>query len=537
MCAQASQSHGIFRAFTGVHIIGGAEINCDDVNINRLPDFKVEGGSIFKGGVAALDDVCVLGSIYGNITGNFSGTLLGNIVVEGELDVGGNITAIDGMIANLETDVLCVTDELFVDVISSKEEQMINIGNIELAGNIIPEADIVYTLGSSTHKFKTVYTEDLVVSGVVSGNLNVDLGNITSLTLETLTANVIESNIVCINTELLTDIIGPKTGNGIFVDGNVLPTGNIATDLGSNALRWQNIYTQDLIVSNIHGYGPITIETDVLPSLDLTYSFGSQERRWNTIFANEIDVVSNLTANVVTTDVMNANVGCVTEIQTGLIVSKGGSGDIFLSGNIIPTSGSPYSIGNTTNKIENIVVNDLVVCGTLSGNVNIDTGNIANLTLELLTSNIVCVNNDIQVDVINEKTMDNGVSIDGVILKDLNVTSEVLTANIIDTPYLLDYKRVIVNTNMYNITQSDDIIAVTSTTLGTVTLVLPLINTMFRKRKKFTIVDEGGHAGANAITIMTSGSDTIFTGTSWMLNGDFNAVQLYSNEIDKWFAI
>jgi len=92
-------------------------------------------------------------------------------------------------------------------------------------------------------------------------------------------------------------------------------------------------------------------------------------------------------------------------------------------------------------------------------------------------------------------------------------------------------------TPTYSIDQTDDIIAGKATANGLVTLTLTLIDSLVNKRKRYAIVDEAGHAGSNAIVIATSPGDKIFAGTSWMLGGDFNAVQIYSDEVDNWYAI
>ena len=197
MFSQASDSQGISRVFSGVHIIGGVDIDCNNLISQRLPDLKTKGGAFFGGSVAIMGDMCISGTLTGNVGGNLSGNLMGDISVEGDLDIGGNLTVMDGIISNLETDILCVNEELFVDFISPKDGTVINIANIQLEGNIIPEQDLTYDLGSPTHKFKTIYTDDIVICGSVSGNLNIDLSNVTSLTLETLTSNVITANTGC----------------------------------------------------------------------------------------------------------------------------------------------------------------------------------------------------------------------------------------------------------------------------------------------------------------------------------------------------
>jgi hypothetical protein len=619
----ASADKGVSRAFTSVHLIGGIDINagdtCAGTHVHRLPDLKTEGGAIFKGSVAVLGDMCIAGTVTGNVGGNLSGNLMGDISVEGDFDVGGNLTAMDGTIANLESDVVCINDELFVDMISPKTGNVIDLGNVlvddititgtitggNISGNLsninsltlqtltsnvinantvcVNNEILVDTLNpktGSTIDLGNVVVDDIIVNGMLSGNIVFDVGNITMLALESVTANIVEGNTVCVNTELQTNLITPKSGNVISVGAHVHPVGNVVYDLGSASNRWKNIYANEILISNIDGLSPITAKTDFIPSDDLQHDLGIATLRWKTICVGDIDNAGNLNGNIVTgnsaafsqniaanivignviisdningtgngvviegvlaldstltANVMSANIGCFEEAQIGMLAPKNPGNDVLLSGNIIPQPGQTIVFGNSTNKVDQIYVNDIVVCGTLSGNVNVGVGNA--IVTDNVTANLVCVNNEIQTDTINEKTFSAGVTVDGVLHQDSNVSASIVSSYITEASLMFDYKRTVVNTNTYAVLQTDDIIAVKATANGTVTLTLPLISSLVRKRKRYAIVDEAGHAGANAIIIATSGSDRIFAGTSWMLGGDFNAVQIYSDEVDNWFAL
>lgn len=91
--------------------------------------------------------------------------------------------------------------------------------------------------------------------------------------------------------------------------------------------------------------------------------------------------------------------------------------------------------------------------------------------------------------------------------------------------------RTIVSTSTYTIKSTDVQIAVTYTPTGTVTLTLPSASTL----AEFSITDEGGNAGTNNITIDRDGSDTILGDTSFIINGDYNSIRLYSNGGTAWF--
>lgn len=98
----------------------------------------------------------------------------------------------------------------------------------------------------------TNLSSTLVVSGNVSGgNLNV-------------TGNIVDSGALSIITSSNGNIALVPNGTGvvtssanIFVTGFVNPAASSTYDLGTTALRWRNIYTNDLQLSN--GIGDYTI--------------------------------------------------------------------------------------------------------------------------------------------------------------------------------------------------------------------------------------------------------------------------------------
>lgn len=94
-----------------------------------------------------------------------------------------------------------------------------------------------------------------------------------------------------------------------------------------------------------------------------------------------------------------------------------------------------------------------------------------------------------------------------------------------------DYKRTIVNAATYTILSSDDIISVTYTVTGTCTLTLPNIT----QKKIYTIIDEGGNAATNNITINADGSDTIVGTSSLVINGNYGSVVIYNDDISSWY--
>ena len=96
------------------------------------------------------------------------------------------------------------------------------------------------------------------------------------------------------------------------------------------------------------------------------------------------------------------------------------------------------------------------------------------------------------------------------------------------------FNRIIVNTNSYTLQEDDDLIGVGYTTTGIVSINLPAINSL-TTTKSYTIVDEGGNANTNNITINTNGLDTIIGNSNIVLSENYNAVTIYHNGVSKWF--
>jgi hypothetical protein len=93
--------------------------------------------------------------------------------------------------------------------------------------------------------------------------------------------------------------------------------------------------------------------------------------------------------------------------------------------------------------------------------------------------------------------------------------------------------RTPVNTSTYTVLQTDILVGVTYTITGTVTITLPLAS-IFTNRP-LHIVDEGGNAQNNNITIVTTGGDTIVGQSSALINLNYMALGLYSNGTNAWF--
>lgn len=96
----------------------------------------------------------------------------------------------------------------------------------------------------------------------------------------------------------------------------------------------------------------------------------------------------------------------------------------------------------------------------------------------------------------------------------------------------------IAKTVSYNLAATDCIIGA-NTTGGAITLTLPLANSVgdTTHALAYIIVDEGGAALVNNITVATSGGNTISGGlTSLLINTNGGILRLYSNGVSKWIV-
>ncbi len=94
--------------------------------------------------------------------------------------------------------------------------------------------------------------------------------------------------------------------------------------------------------------------------------------------------------------------------------------------------------------------------------------------------------------------------------------------------------RTVINTSTYTLASTDVLAAVTYTTTGNCTLTLPVANTL-SSGKSFYIVDEGGNALQNNITVNTDGGDTLNGDTGLILNQNYESIGIYTDATTSWF--
>jgi|6_EtaG_2_1085325.scaffolds.fasta_scaffold10940_2 6-phosphogluconolactonase/glucosamine-6-phosphate isomerase/deaminase len=96
------------------------------------------------------------------------------------------------------------------------------------------------------------------------------------------------------------------------------------------------------------------------------------------------------------------------------------------------------------------------------------------------------------------------------------------------------YDRSVASTATYTILATDDIVGVTYTATGAVTLTLPAISSA--GKIMFVVKDEGANANTFNITINRAGSDTVDGGTSATISTDSGALTFYNDGTSAWFT-
>ena len=90
-----------------------------------------------------------------------------------------------------------------------------------------------------------------------------------------------------------------------------------------------------------------------------------------------------------------------------------------------------------------------------------------------------------------------------------------------------------VNTATYDLLATDDIVHVTRTATGACEITIPTAQLVAARR---VIIKDTGLAGTNNITILTEGAETIDGDASWLIDDNYDWLELYSDGIN-WFII
>jgi microcystin-dependent protein len=166
---------------------------------------------------------------------------------------------------------LSVASKNYVDILSGA----IN-GTANFFGHITPSANLVYTLGNTTNRWTNIFSESILVGNVNAANLTVTNGNVTQ----------------------------------IFIGTDIIPTLNVASNLGSVGMRFNTLHARDSLLSSSLNVGANTSVGGILTVTG------------NTFLNSNLSASGMVTLSAATTS---------TSTNTGALVIAGGVG---IAGNL-----------------------------------------------------------------------------------------------------------------------------------------------------------------------------------------------------------
>ena len=223
-------------------------------------------------------------------------SIFGDIIYSGDVEIDGNAT-----IGDDETDTITF--------------------NSKIIGNLIPNQDDTFDLGSSDLSWRNIYIGKMIIDDieindnyiqttVSDANLELRANGTGSVSLEDVYFN---NNVI--RTEGSDNLeIRPADTLDIYADTNITcnlyVTGNIRTD-GNIIIGDQNT---DSITVNAD------IASNVIPDVDATYNLGSPSKRWDALYTDVLSADTVLAGTIILDNVR------VTEIQGNIVyVAQGGN--------------------------------------------------------------------------------------------------------------------------------------------------------------------------------------------------------------------
>lgn len=276
-------------------------------------------------------------------TVNVSGSLhvSGNLSANGNLTLGNETTDTISMSADLSSSVIPDINNTFTLGLPNKVWKAVyattaNFDNIQpsgsgvlsmtsasihvlqvsssVSGNLIPDADDTYDIGSSALQWKDLYVDGVAYIDKISGSATGADG--------ALTASV-----------------------------DIIPGVDNKYNLGSSTLQWNDLYVDGIAyidqLSGSAGTGSsITASVDIVPGTDNKYNLGSSLLEWNDLYIDGIGYIDTLGAAAGDTDCAYIN----------KISGSAAKPDMTASVNLQPQVTNKYDLGSNAKKWKNLHV-------------------------------------------------------------------------------------------------------------------------------------------------------------------------------------
>ena len=222
---------------------------------------------------------------------------------------GNSVTGLAEVYSNpvASSPALSVATKNYVDTLSG----LVN-GTANFFGHITPSANLTYTLGNTTNRWTTVFSESILVGNLNAANTFATLSNVATM----------------------------------YLGADIIPTANISSNLGSTGMRFNTIHAQTSTLS-----GVLTVGTNATVGGDLT-----------------VTGTGSVTGNLSTTgNLASTSNRPSTSIATGALVLSGGAGvagNLHVGGTII-TPTMPTGTSNTAVATTAFVQNNSIPTGGL----------------------------------------------------------------------------------------------------------------------------------------------------------------------------
>ena len=187
--------------------------------------------------------------------------------------------------------IQATVDGEIIGVISSStfNSNVANFNNVFRGITLAPTV----TLSANTIQSTTASVLTLIAGTILSDNADLTAVTARQISVDALNANTVTSAIITAGS---VGTAGVLTGQWKLTAGsNIAPTVNLGSDLGTIALKFDNVYANNISASSLTG--PLTVNGVITPAVTDSQNFGSSGLRWNNVYTKSVEATTvNATA-------------------------------------------------------------------------------------------------------------------------------------------------------------------------------------------------------------------------------------------------
>lgn len=154
------------------------------------------------------------------------------------------------------------------------------------------------------------------------------------------------------------DILGGSITGVANFSGNITPSSNVSLTLGNTTNRWNNIFSQSILVGNLNAantfatisnVASLFLGADIIPTANVSSNVGSAGMRFNTLHAAVVSLSGLLSVGTSANIGTNTNIG--QNLAVGGTINSSGTAifgsNLNVAGNIISSSTTPSNSTGT----------------------------------------------------------------------------------------------------------------------------------------------------------------------------------------------